>query len=57
MMSIWDIWVLKKKKQKTKLVNNILLHHSGLHGHFTKAHGYLNVLYNYHHLDLTNSQQ
>lgn len=49
---MWDIWVLKKKN---KLVSNILLHHSGPHSHVTKACDYLNVLYNYHHLDLPNS--
>lgn len=53
MISIWDIWVFKKKKQ---LVNNIMLHHSGPHSHFIKACGYLNVCYNYHHLTYLTAQ-
>ena len=40
-MSSWDIWVLEKH---TRLGYNNLLHHSGLHSHFTKACRYLNVL-------------
>lgn len=53
-MSIWDIWALGKTLDLSMTSCCTILGSS----HFTKAHGYLNVLYCFQHcLDLPNSQQ